>query len=132
MSNRLLPLAAFVAWSLAIFAREADNAKPVPPLPEAVRAAWEKAGATVGWMEANPDGWITFRIAGGDGKPGEVPAFSFRKWQPGLVGKLPQPEQAFGLDLYNVQVADAGLKELAVLKQLQVLDLEEPRSGTRT
>ena len=56
-----------------------------------------------------------------------MPAFSWSNWQAGVVGKLPAPEQGFGLDLSFTQVTDAGLKELAGLKQLQVLDLAHTR-----
>ena len=62
-----------------------------------------------------------FRASGG--KPGEVLAFHFDVWTAGIIAKLPQPPTAFGLDFYNSNVTDAGLKELAGLKSLQQLDL---------
>ena len=44
------------------------------------------------------------------------------------MDKLPQPQTAFGLELRdNEEITDAGLKELAGLKNLQRLDL----SGTK-
>ena len=95
------------------------------PLPRELVAAWREAGATVGWMK-DDEGWLLFR-QGVEGKPGEVPAFHFRKWTGGVVGQLPQPQQAFGLVLRGKEVTDAGLVELAGLKSLQTLDLQQTR-----
>src|SRR5262249_7968763 len=93
------------------------------PLPAEVHAAWVKADASVGWMANDRDG-ATFR-EGVEGKKGEVPAFRLWRWTGGAVGKLPQPQQAFGLDLSQLNVTDAGLKELVQFKNLQLLVLRE-------
>src|SRR5262249_24957893 len=99
------------------------------PLPRELVAAWTKAGATAGWMIVEP--WaVPFREAA-EGKRGEVPAFVFGKWPEGVVGQLPQPQRAFGLVLRATQVTNADLKELAGLKELQVLNLNfTPVTGT--
>ena len=96
------------------------------PLPAAVRAAWERAGAVVGWMDREETG-LNFRA--GEGKVGELPAFSFEwgQWQAGVIARLPAPRQGFGLDLGGARVTDAGLKELAALEQLRLLDLRGGR-----
>src|SRR5438270_3236639 len=106
---------------LAAPARAQDAPKP---LPAPVRAAWEKAGAEVGWM-SRPRGryGVEFRPGVGEGKPGEVPAFRVRRWQAGVLAKLAAPEQAFGIDLSETKVTDAGLKELAGFKHLAALSL---------
>jgi hypothetical protein len=83
------------------------------PLPRELVAAWTEAGATVGWMRGDQE-WLFFREEV-EGEPGEVPAFQFRKWTGGVVGKLPPPQRAFGLDFGGSQVTDAGLKGLQSL-----------------
>jgi hypothetical protein len=82
-------------------------------------AAWTEAGATVGWMKAVDYG-VEFR-KGVEGQEGEVPAFLFRTWTAGVVGTLPQPRRAFGLELYSPKVTDEALGELAVMEELQML-----------
>ena len=86
------------------------------------------------------------------GEPDEVPAFLFSRWPAGGVAALPQPQTAFGLYVlptfekdengppgppvgkfehpsprfkvvYHAQPTDAQLKELAGLKSLRCLDL---------
>ncbi|GAG37153.1 unnamed protein product, partial [marine sediment metagenome] len=76
--------------------------EPVRPAPEVI-AAWEKAGAR---FEAR-----------------RLPLFLFRLFPTGKLNVLPPPEVPFGLTLSNTKVTDAGLKELAGLKQLQSLNL---------
>jgi Leucine-rich repeat (LRR) protein len=92
------------------------------PLPAEVRAAWEKAGAEAGWMAPYPFGW-GFRTGSGEGEADEIPPFHWRRWQAGMVAKLPAPDVRFGLYLNGTQVTDVDLKELAGLKQLQALNL---------
>ncbi len=60
------------------------------PLPAEVVAAWEKAGATTGWMSMSESCFLSFE-SGGEGKAGQVPAFLFRAWREGLVSQLPSP-----------------------------------------
>ncbi len=82
--------------------------------------AWKKGGAKVGWQsnagfrEAQPKD---------TGNKGDVPAFRFSAWKDGLLVALPAPEQAFGLALYSTSLTDTGLKEIARLKQLRILNL---------
>ena len=99
---------------------------PPAALPPGLVAAWQKAGAKVGWLrvEAPVFDKILFNKAG---KAGDVPAFRFDPWKDGVVAKLPPPAVPFGLDLAGTQVTDAGLKELAGLKILHALYL----GGTR-
>ncbi|OWK37783.1 hypothetical protein [Fimbriiglobus ruber] len=94
------------------------------PLPDNVIKAWKDAGATVGWMKVEASGVLSFVE-----KPeaGAIPAFRFLKWKDGVVGKLPAPEASFGLDLAKTEVTDAGLKELANLKNLASLALCETK-----
>ena len=102
---------------------QGDKASQMQPLPAELVAAWKEAGARVGWMSsASPV--LLFR-EGGDGKKGEIPAFrvQIREWTPGMLASLPQPQTAFGLDLGTSRITNAGLKELAGLKNLQMLGL---------
>src|SRR5207245_1079370 len=78
---------------------------PAPPtaLPAEVVAAWEKAGAEVGWMHVNPSGFISFGSKK-EVKSSEVPAFRFLTWKEGILPKLPAPGVPFGLDLAYTRV----------------------------
>src|SRR5436305_1547097 len=117
-----------LAWVLSgATAAPEDPTKSVPSLPKEMQAAWQDAGARVGWMGRNRLGERSFRSETGEGKPGEVPAFRWPcgagLWQAGTLGNLPPPGRAFGLDLSDTNVTDAALKELGILKQLRTLDL---------
>ena len=112
---------------LAVFAGIGRTDDPAAQkLPAELVAAWEKAGARVGWMADDQFGCPRPR-EGAEGKKGEVPAFRFWKWKAGVMAQLPQPQTAFGLYLTETQVTDAGLKELSGLKSLQSLDLAARR-----
>jgi RNA polymerase sigma factor (sigma-70 family) len=92
---------------------------------EAIVTDWKAAGAEVGWLHLYSDGSLPQFVPETEGKPGDLPAFRFNNWTDGLLTKLPVPAQAFGLSLSNIQaVTDAGLKELAGLKSLQSLILD--------
>jgi serine/threonine protein kinase len=107
-----------------------NQAVPIttPPLttppPTNIYAAWENAGAQSGWMIRLPaavnghGGWDD------QAQPGDIPAFRFVEWTPGIVYKLPPPKQSFGLDLSKTHMTDAGLKELAGFTQLRRLYLD--------
>src|SRR5947207_13641692 len=82
------------------------------PLAADILAAWQKAGAQAGWMAAGEFGYPVFRVAR-DGKEGEIPAFKFKEWKPGVIGGLPRPERGFGLSLQYANMTNAGLKDLA-------------------
>jgi internalin A len=84
-------------------------------------AAWQKAGAEVGWLELDAFGRLEFH-PGSKGQEGEVPAFKLADWKEGL-SKLPRPPGGFGLSFRARTVTDAGLKELAGFPTLQALDL---------
>ena len=115
------PLVARGVADLAKMFTPIEMAGQAQELPAELVAAWEKAGAAVGWMSVFKFGFIMFR-KGGEGEKSEVPAFYFSKLTAGVVAKLPQPQMAFGLCL---KVTDAGLKGLAGLKRLQSLDLTD-------
>lgn len=93
------------------------------PLPAEIVAAWEKAGAKVGWLGSNEVGYLEFRSNMGDRKDQELPAVEFKVWQTGAVDGLPQPACDFGLSLCYTALPDAGLKEIAKLKSLRSLDV---------
>jgi hypothetical protein len=95
------------------------------PLPADIVAPWREAGAEVGWMRPNPTdrrGVCPF-FPEAEGKAGDLPAFRFERWPAGRVAKLPAPGSAFGLCVRGTKITDAGLEELAGLKNLQALDL---------
>src|SRR5262249_55083470 len=95
---------------------------PPRPLPREIIEAWQQAGAEVGWMRVGEHGYHFF-LPEKEGKAGDQPAFRFATWREGLLAKLPAPARAFGLSLDGTQITDAGLKELASLKNLHALDL---------
>src|SRR5262245_10135160 len=93
-----------------------------PPLPAKLVAAWQQAGAQVGWYGINTIDWWVFQ-AEKEGLTEALPAFRFEKWSAGLIGSLPAPETPFGLVLSRTEVTDAGLEELAGLTTLRALGL---------
>jgi Leucine-rich repeat (LRR) protein len=99
--------------------------KQPEPLPEAVVKAWTEAGAQSGWIRQGPFDFAQF-IAGSPAlRPGDVPGFRFATWRPGVVAKLPPPQQPFGLDFrFAKGLSDEAVKELAGLGELQSLNLE--------
>jgi len=103
----------------------ASTGKEPEPLPPDVVKAWKAAGAEVGWMGTVAGGRLQLFRTLDKGLPGEVPALSFRKWKSGVLPKLPAPEVSFGLKLWYTQITDAGLHEIAAMKNLTCLDLSE-------
>ena len=122
----------------------------MPELPVVLVSVWKKAGASVGWIRVGGFGQFGLSDVGISGSnfgkgsrglnfdvKGEMPAFSFsgsysshrrgstNKWELGFVADLPQPQTPFGLDLTGTTVTEAGLKELAGLKNLQALRLAD-------
>src|SRR5262245_33629461 len=97
---------------------EAENGT-ASALPADVASAWSQVGADVGWTRY---GEADFHQKGPP-QAAEVPAFRFDTWKSGVVAKLPAPGQGFGVCLAATKVNDAGLKEIASLTHLQVLDL---------
>jgi internalin A len=121
-----------IVWALAVltmvWARQADAAqekKAPESFPENVAKAWQGAGARVGWM------WLPGRRINGNDHlffttaavAHSAPTFRFEQWQPGVLPKLPVPAQSFGLDFKGGAMTDDGLKELAGLKNLTMLNL---------
>jgi RNA polymerase sigma factor (sigma-70 family) len=91
-------------------------------VPRDSRAAWEAAGAQSGWM--NQQGaWDD----SANGRRGEIPAFLFKQWTPGVISRLPPPALGFGLVLNSTNITDADVKELTGLTRLRQLNL----SGTQ-
>ncbi len=97
--------------------------------------AWEQAGAQAGWIRQGQDGRFYFRegtkagYSDGLNLPSDLPAFQVRTWQEGLIAELPAPAVAFALDLSPSRVTDESLKGLAMLKNLQLLNLDNTRVG---
>jgi hypothetical protein len=106
---------------LAVSARAAEP----QPLPAEVVQAWEKAGARAGWMGSRRvGGYLLFSDQLKELESDRtVPAFRFPAWESGRIGKLPVPERGFGLSFRNTLLTDAGVKELAGLKNLASLSL---------
>ena len=107
-------LAALLMLATAAGTGRADSplAKPdLPqPLPENIVAAWKAAGAEVGWMRLFPAENLNFVLVK-EGKLGDLPAFRFARGQEGRWAKLPDPAQAFGLFLADIQVTDASFSD---------------------
>lgn len=97
------------------------KAMPPEPLPPRVVKAWEAAGAETFWMR--PSHKNLHMEMHGFAEPGDIPAFWFYRWSPGQLEKLPALDVPFGLSIGNTRVTNAGLKELAKLKNLQMLKL---------
>ena len=106
---------------------EPDPGKAQGELPQEAIAAWEKAGAETGWMGPRWQLGVEFsKEQVGFHTGPSVPAFRFGPirggaWPEGLA-TLPQPEQAFGLELRRI-TTDENVKELARLKHLTWLHL---------
>ena len=85
--------------------------------------AWQKAGATVGWISRYEYHHMLFHTNSEERKAGELPALVMARWHPGVLKDLPAPPVPFALSLRGTSVGDSDLKELAGLQRLQVLDL---------
>jgi RNA polymerase sigma factor (sigma-70 family) len=102
-------------------------AQPVAPEPPAeVIHAWTKAGATFGSLKEDPFGALVL-TAGACPGVGEVPAFRFTRAPDRRLADLPAVGVSFGLQLHGAWMTDAGLRELASLRNLKVLDLTRTR-----
>jgi Leucine-rich repeat (LRR) protein len=97
--------------------------------------AWEQAGAQAGWIRPDDQGDFWFRegtkkgYGAGPNLPDDLPAFQFSNWKEGVIAELPVPAVAFALDLPRTRVTDVGLKELAKLESLQLLNLDNTNVG---
>jgi hypothetical protein len=122
----LLAMATMFTGSLSGVVLAGDDANAGhKPLPPDVVKAWTAAGATVGWIHPDQSRFPGFYYDNFV-PPGAVPAFRFDdRRQLTTMAKLPDPGVPFGLTfvLFRTTVTDKGLKELAHLKSLQLLDL---------
>lgn len=101
-------IANLISLASSVFGCElALNDEKLKPIKDDVVRAWTHAGA---WYEPME-------------KKGELPAFGFPHWQPGVLGRLPDPSVPFVLSLDCSPVTDEGMKELAGLKCMQELSL---------
>src|SRR6516162_4261566 len=129
-------IVAFAVFAVCGFGILADppSAKKDPRkhLPPEIVAAWKKAGAEVGWMPVDEFRMTLFRPANA-GVAGDLPAmsFSYPSYKEGVLANLPIPADAFGLDFTSTLLTDAGLKELARLKSLGVLNLRQTQVTDR-
>src|SRR5258708_755794 len=97
-------------------------AEPPKPLPKETVMEWKQAGAEVGWMRLDDFEFLE-RLPENEGKPGDLPTFKFYPWKAGVLAKLSAATEPFGLDLSHTRITNAGLRELAGLKNLQALSL---------
>ena len=85
---------------------------PPQPLPENIVKAWKEAGAEFDWQRPSPAGFPRFgflqAVLEKEGRPGDLPTFSFSDWQEGRLAKLPAPASAFGLDLRRRRLRTRG------------------------
>jgi internalin A len=91
-----------------------------------VIAAWEKAGAQLGWLSRDEFGSLTsltWSPARSQGSAA-IPVFGVFGPIPQGLKDLPAPAVPFGLCLASAPVTDADLKELSRFQQLQWLDLK--------
>jgi hypothetical protein len=104
------------AWTWFV-AGELEGAEPQAPTREVIEA-WKKAGATFVWMKWDQDVWANERD-----KPeeGELPVFWFKSAPATAWPDLPAPGVPFGM-VFRV-ASDDGLKKIAALKSLRMLDL---------
>ena len=121
-------LAVLVTCGPVCFAGDGADGKSAPkPLPAAIVKAWEDIGAEVGWMKVVPPqrvGYHRFWEPWQEkGESGTIPAFRIGRMKKGALTKLPAPGVPFGLDFHCGACDGATLKELAGLKNLQVLNV---------
>jgi RNA polymerase sigma factor (sigma-70 family) len=109
--------------------KETDTApKEIDPK---VSESWKKAGAILGWYGRNEFGYGQFF----EEKPKDLvclPAFGLPRFDPGVIAKLPAPAVPFALALRTegiaeLEITDAGLKELVGLENLQSLDVHSSK-----
>jgi hypothetical protein len=94
------------------------------PVPAQIIEQWSNAGAEVGWIHVTEHGFLQFR-AEPQGNAVYMRAFRFGAWKQGVAANLSDAGSPFGLYLGATQVSDLGLKELAALRNLQVLSLHQ-------
>jgi hypothetical protein len=106
-----------------VHAAAQEKARPPEPIPEKEWPAWVTAGATIGVMREFVPGLVRFEVRDRAG-PGDLPAFRFDDWPPkSKPSALPTISVPFGLDFHGLKITDEDLKELAGLKNLRFLRL---------
>ncbi|MDW7994154.1 MAG: hypothetical protein RMI91_05825, partial [Gemmatales bacterium] len=97
----------------------AQPSEEAPRFPEHIIRAWRDAGAEVGWIGRHSHLAFTyFNTVKDSDMVDAVPGFRIRGSRAGLLAQLPDPGIPFGLDLSGSNITNAGLKELAALKNL--------------
>src|SRR5947209_2526691 len=75
------------------------------------------------WFTTKSEEEQSFSLVAGK-EAGDIPVYRARvAYRDGMLQQLRAPGVPFGLDLGAVGITDGGLKELAALQQLQMLDL---------
>jgi len=127
-----LVVALLLSWgSSRSQSQEAEGKEKLRRLPAEIVQQWRAAGAEVGWLHIGQDEFIElygFISFGGESvaKAGDLPGFRYRMWPgEGVIEKLPDPGVPFGLDLSDTTITDAGLKEVATLSNLHMLNLSD-------
>lgn len=118
-----LPIAAML---LVLGCSRAQDTFSDGPLAQDCVAAWEQAGAQVGWMTITSGEYPEFHVHS-EGLTDAVPAFRFPFRSETHISGLPVPTVRFGLDFSLTSVTDAKLKELARFKSLHTLNLDGSR-----
>lgn len=113
---------------------DVGSAQKLPKsLPDNIVEAWKQAGIEVGW--ASPD-WDSFRWGSAMVFPKDpipsnaLPTFRVGRFKLGQLARLPQPQQPFGIDYGYAQLTDAGMKDLAAFKNLQLLSINGNKNIT--
>ena len=88
-------------------------------------AAWQRAGAKLGWLGINEELEMEFAEQP-DRLKAAIPAFKFVRYVGDVIHLLPAPEIPFGLMLKNPNVKNTQPRDLTRFTNLQALDL----SGT--
>src|SRR5207302_289872 len=103
---RVLAILAILSSPFSSLPSPSQDKKPLPkPLPDKIVQEWKAAGAEVGWLRMDRDGYQEF-ISAAKGAPGDIPAFRFYSWRVSVLRKLPAPAEPFGLDLGYTTVTD--------------------------
>jgi hypothetical protein len=102
-----------------------DKDKLPEPIPEKEWTAWVTAGATIGRMGESLPGLVRFELRDRVGH-GYLPAFRFDDWPiKEKLSTLPAITVPFGLDFHGLKVTDGDVKELARLKNLRFLRMND-------
>jgi internalin A len=108
----------------------AQDERNTPMLPMEVLVPWKIVGASVGWMGVGQYEALNFEECE-LGKDGHVPAFKLATWKAGILNGLADPGTEFGLDLSEMKLTDAEMKDVGRLTSLHSLDIRRsPRTDT--